>query len=33
VRVGEAVETAGMTLEDRESLVTAVRDRIKEMLA
>ena len=32
VRVGEAVETAGMTLEDRESLVTAVRERIKVLL-
>ena len=33
VRIGEAVETAGMTLEDRESLVTAVRERIMALLA
>jgi 1-acyl-sn-glycerol-3-phosphate acyltransferase len=33
VRIGEPVETAGMTLEDREKLVTTVRDRIKELLA
>ena len=33
VRIGEAVETAGMTLDDRESFVTTVRERIKEMLA
>lgn len=32
VRIGEAVETAGMTLEDRESLVTTVRERIKTLL-
>ena len=32
VRIGEPVETAGMTLEDREKLVTTVRDRIKELL-
>ena len=33
VRVGEPVETAGMTLDDRDALVTAVRERIKELLA
>jgi len=33
VRVGEPVETAGMTLDDRDGLVTAVRERIKELLA
>ena len=33
VRIGEPVETAGMTLDDRESFVTTVRERIKEMLA
>jgi 1-acyl-sn-glycerol-3-phosphate acyltransferase len=33
VRIGEPVETAGMTLDDRETLVTAVRERIKKMLA
>ena len=33
VRIGEPVETAGMTLEDREKLVTTVRDRIKDLLA
>ena len=32
VRIGEAVETAGMTLDDRERLVTTVRDRIKALL-
>ena len=32
VRIGEAVETAGMTLDDRESLVTTVRDRIEALL-
>ena len=33
VRIGEPVETAGMTLDDRDALVTAVRERIKELLA
>jgi 1-acyl-sn-glycerol-3-phosphate acyltransferase len=32
VRIGEPVETAGMTLDDRDTLVTAVRDRIQEFL-
>jgi 1-acyl-sn-glycerol-3-phosphate acyltransferase len=32
VRIGEPVETAGMTLDDREKLVTAVRERVKELL-
>jgi 1-acyl-sn-glycerol-3-phosphate acyltransferase len=32
VRLGEPVETAGMTLDDRDRLVAAVRERIKEML-
>jgi 1-acyl-sn-glycerol-3-phosphate acyltransferase len=32
VRLGEPVETAGMTLDDRDTLVTAVRERIKELL-
>jgi 1-acyl-sn-glycerol-3-phosphate acyltransferase len=33
VRIGEPVETAGMTLDDRETLVTTVRERIKKLLA
>jgi 1-acyl-sn-glycerol-3-phosphate acyltransferase len=33
VRIAEPVETAGMTLDDRETLVTTVRERIKELLA
>ena len=33
VRIGEPVETAGMTLDDRETLVTTVRERVKELLA
>jgi 1-acyl-sn-glycerol-3-phosphate acyltransferase len=33
VRLGEPVETAGMTLEDRDRLVSTVRDRIAAMLA
>ena len=32
VRIGEPVETAGMTLEDRDRLVTAVRNRIQSLL-
>ena len=32
VRIGEPVETAGMTLDDREIFVTTVRERIKELL-
>ena len=31
-RIGEPVETAGMTLDDREIFVTTVRERIKELL-
>ena len=33
VRIGEPVETACMTLDDRDRLVTAVRDRIQALLA
>ncbi len=33
VRIGPPVETAGMTLDDRDTLVVAVRGRIKGMLA
>jgi 1-acyl-sn-glycerol-3-phosphate acyltransferase len=33
VRIGPPVETAGMTLDDRDTLVVAVRERIKGMLA
>jgi 1-acyl-sn-glycerol-3-phosphate acyltransferase len=33
VRIGEPVETAGMTFDDRETLVNTVRERIKELLA
>jgi 1-acyl-sn-glycerol-3-phosphate acyltransferase len=33
VRIGEPVETAGMTLEDRDALVAAVRDRIKALMS
>ena len=32
VRIAEPVETAGMTLDDRETLVTTARERIKELL-
>jgi 1-acyl-sn-glycerol-3-phosphate acyltransferase len=33
VRIGEPVETAGMTLDDRDRLVSVVRNRIQELLA
>ena len=33
VRIGPPVETAGMTLDDRDTLVMSVRERIKGMLA
>ena len=33
VRLGEPVETVGLTLDDRDRLVNAVRDRIATMLA
>jgi 1-acyl-sn-glycerol-3-phosphate acyltransferase len=32
VRIGEPVETAGMTLDDRETLVSTVRDRVAVLL-
>jgi hypothetical protein len=32
VRIGPPVETAGMSLDDRDLLVAAVRERIKELL-
>jgi len=32
VRIGEPVETAGMTPADREQLITEVRGRIEQML-
>lgn len=33
VRIGEPVETAGMTLDDRDALVAAVRDRITALMS
>jgi 1-acyl-sn-glycerol-3-phosphate acyltransferase len=33
VRFSEPVETAGLTLEDRDQLATTVRDRIASLLA
>jgi 1-acyl-sn-glycerol-3-phosphate acyltransferase len=33
VRIGEPVETAGMTLDDRDALVAAVRERIKALMS
>jgi 1-acyl-sn-glycerol-3-phosphate acyltransferase len=33
VRIGPPVETAGMTLDDRDTVVMSVRERIKGMLA
>ena len=33
VRIGAPIETAGMTLDDRDRLVAAVRDRVEELLA
>jgi 1-acyl-sn-glycerol-3-phosphate acyltransferase len=33
VRIGSPVETAGLTLDDRDRLAATVRDRIKELLA
>ena len=33
VRIGDAVETAGMTLDDRDELVSAVRTRVAALLA
>jgi 1-acyl-sn-glycerol-3-phosphate acyltransferase len=32
VRIGEPVETAGMTLDDREELVSRVRSRVADLL-
>ncbi len=32
VRIGEAIETAGMGADDRDELITRVRERIEEML-
>jgi hypothetical protein len=32
VRIGEPVETAGMTLADRDRLITAVRDRVAKLI-
>jgi 1-acyl-sn-glycerol-3-phosphate acyltransferase len=32
VRIGEPVETAGMTLADRDTLITAVRDRVAKLI-
>jgi 1-acyl-sn-glycerol-3-phosphate acyltransferase len=32
VRIGEPVETAGMTIDDRDTLVAAVRERIKALM-
>jgi methylmalonyl-CoA mutase N-terminal domain/subunit len=33
VRIGEPVETSGMTLDDRDALVEVVRGRIQALLA
>jgi 1-acyl-sn-glycerol-3-phosphate acyltransferase len=33
VRIGEPVETAGMTLDDRDALIAAVRGRVADLLA
>lgn len=33
VRIGEPVETAGMSLDDRDRLVSVVRDRVAKLLA
>jgi 1-acyl-sn-glycerol-3-phosphate acyltransferase len=33
VRIGEPIETAGMTLDDRDGLVSTVRDRVASLLA
>ena len=33
VRIGAPIETAGMSLDDRDRLVAAVRDRVEELLA
>ena len=32
VRIGEPVETSGMTLEDRDALISAVRDRVAGLI-
>jgi len=32
VRIGEPVETSGMTLEDRDALISAVRDRVAALI-
>jgi 1-acyl-sn-glycerol-3-phosphate acyltransferase len=32
VRIGEPVETSGMTLDDRDRLITAVRERVAELI-
>ena len=33
VRIGEPIETRGMTLDDREALADVVRARVQELLA
>jgi hypothetical protein len=33
VRIGEPVETSGMTLDDRDALIGAVRDRVATLLS
>jgi 1-acyl-sn-glycerol-3-phosphate acyltransferase len=33
VRFGTPVETAGMTLDDRDTLVSLVRDKVESLLA
>ncbi|MGH9203170.1 MAG: lysophospholipid acyltransferase family protein, partial [Vicinamibacterales bacterium] len=32
VRIGDPIETAGMTIDDRDTLITTVRHRIQAML-
>jgi hypothetical protein len=33
VRVGEAIETAGLTMDDRDGLIALTRDAIQRLLA
>jgi 1-acyl-sn-glycerol-3-phosphate acyltransferase len=32
VRIGEPIQTAGLTLDDRDALITRVRERIRMLL-
>ena len=33
VRIGEPVETAGMTLDDRDQVIASVRDKVAKLIS